>query len=243
MTKSKSVLIVGAGHNGLVCATYLAKAGHNVEVLEVRDTVGGGASTHQFAEGFKVSSLAHILHSLNPKVIKDLGLKRAGLAQGKAIDTISLAKDGRHLTLCTDTVSGEGLSDKDISTYATFKKEFRRYAGALEPMTMNKPPRLKDMDTQDKFTLAKLGWKLRFGLGTKSMREFLRVGGINMYDVLNDEFDDDRLMGAMSVDAVMGSHMGPRTPNTVLTYLHRLRGETNGPQTLPTGSMGQIASS
>lgn len=240
MTDSSSVLIVGGGHNGLVCATYLAKAGLNVQLLEARDRVGGGACTHSFAEGFKVSGLAHVLHSLNPTVCKDLNLPAAGLKPGAVIETISLDKDGKHLTLGRDSVSGEGLSVEDSSAYASFKQEFRTYAAALEPLTMNKPPRLKDMDFKDKITLAKLGWKLRFGLGAKSMREFLRVGGINIYDVLNDVFDDPRIKGAMSADAVMGQHMGPRTPTTVLTYLNHLRGETYGPQSLPSGGMGQV---
>ena len=90
MTKSRSAIIVGGGHNGLVCATYLAKTGYSVQILEARNTVGGGASTRNFADGFKVSGLAHILHSLNPKICKELDLIGAGLKPGSAIDTISL---------------------------------------------------------------------------------------------------------------------------------------------------------
>jgi phytoene dehydrogenase-like protein len=240
MTDSSSVIVVGGGHNGLVCATYLARAGLKVQLLEARDSLGGGASTHSFAEGFQVSGLAHILHSLSPRVCKDLKLAAAGLKRGPAIDTIALDNQGRHLTLGADSVSGEGLAAGEAATYTRFKQEFRAYAAALEPMTMNKPPRLKDMDFKDKVTLARLGWKLRFGLGAKSMREFLRVGGINIYDVLNEVFDDPRIKGAISADAVLGQHMGPRTPTTVLTYLNHLRGETYGPQTLPPGGMGQV---
>ena len=77
MTDSAPIIIIGGGHNGLVCATYLARAGLPVEVLEARPQIGGGASTHSFAEGFQVSGLAHILHSLSPKVIKDLQLADA----------------------------------------------------------------------------------------------------------------------------------------------------------------------
>jgi len=241
MTESKSVLIIGGGHNGLVCATYLAKAGYRVQVLEARETAGGGASRHQFAEGYQVSGLAHVLHPLNPRIIKDLDLVGAGLVTGEAIDTISLGRDGRHLTLGADTVTGAGLSLDDVAAYTSFKAEFRGYARALEPMARNKPPRLKDMDRKDKFTLARLGWSLRFGLGAASMSEFLRVGGINIYDVLNETFDDPQLKGAIAADAVIGHHMGPRTPTTVLTYLNRLRGETYGPQTLPVGGAGNVA--
>jgi len=82
---------------------------------------------------------------------------------------------------------------------------------------------------------------LRFGLGAKSMREFLRVGGINIYDVLNEVFDSSALKGAVSFDAVLGQHMGPRTPNTVLSYLQRLWGECQDAQMIPKGGMGKIS--
>ncbi len=241
MTRAPSAIVIGAGHNGLVCATYLAKAGYAVQILEARETVGGGASTREFAEGFRVSGLAHIHYPFHPKIAKGLGLGPKELEPGTTIDTISLDSKGRHLTLAADTVSGAGLSDADAKAYSTFKREFRRYAKALEPMMMNKPPRLKDMDSTDKFTFAKLGWKLRFGLGTTSMREFLRVGGINIYDVLNEIIEDEQLKGAIAADAVIGHHMGPRTPWTVLAYLQRLRGELYGPQCLPSGGMGEVA--
>lgn len=238
---SKSVLVIGGGHNGLVCASYLAKAGYRVDILEARTALGGGAASSDFAEGYRVSSLAHILHSLSPQVRSDLKLDAVGFDAGDSIDTIALDRQGQHLTLGIDTVAGADLSAADVEAYGRFKREFIGYAKALEPLMMNKPPRLKDMDRRDKITLAKLGWQLRFGLGKTSMREFLRVGGINIYDVLNEVFDSPLLKGAIALDAVMGQHMGPRTPNTVLTYLHRLWGETHSRQSLPTGGMGSIA--
>lgn len=238
----KKVLIIGAGHNGLVCATYLAKAGYQVDVIEARDQIGGAAGTREFAPGYQVSGLAHILHSLSPVVRTDLKLDAAGLNTGSPVETIALDTAGQHLRLGRSEVSGEGLSAADIAAYRQFKADFTQYAKALQPLMMNKPPRLKDMDAVDKTTLAKLGWKLRFGLGKKSMREFLRVGGINIYDVLNEVIDSPLLKGAIAVDAVLGQHMGPRTPNTVLTYLHRLWGETHSQASLPPGGMGQVVS-
>ena len=227
MTKVKKVLVIGGGHNGLICATYLANVGFDVQVLEARDKVGGGAASRCFAEGYTSPSLSIAGYGINKKICKDLNLKFSSNTSQHRKDTIALDSQGNHLTLSDGSVSGKSLSQSDIDAYRAFKLEFRSYAKALQPLMMNKPPRLKDMDRQDKKTLAKLGWSLRFGLGTKSMREFLRVGGINIYDVLNETFDSPLLKGALSADAVIGQHMGPRTPNTVLTYLHRLWGEVH----------------
>ena len=210
-------------------------------MLEAREVAGGGVAKHQFAQGFHSPGLAHVLHPLNPAIVKDLDLKSAGLQTGNSIDTISLCQQGRHLTLAAATVTGAGLSSKDSDAYTAFKSEFCEYSKALEPLAMNRPPRLKGMDRKDMVTLARLGWSLRFGLGAASMSEFLRVGGINIYDVLNEIIDDAQLKGAIAADAVIGHHMGPRTPTTVLTYLNRLRGETYGAQSLPVAATGSIA--
>ncbi|MDG0968783.1 MAG: NAD(P)/FAD-dependent oxidoreductase [Porticoccaceae bacterium] len=223
MTKPVSVIIIGGGHNGLVCATYLARAGYSVDLIEARDIVGGGSSPYYFAEGYRTPGLAHVIYGLNRKICRDLNIDLSTIIG--EVSTVALDLDGKHIRLARDEVFGSTLSSKDQDAYKTFKREFRAYTKALEPLMMNTPPRLKDMDRGDKFTLAKLGWSLRFGLGADSMREFLRVGGINIFDVLNELFDSPALKGALSVDAVLGQHMGPRTPNTVLTFLHRLWGE------------------
>jgi phytoene dehydrogenase-like protein len=235
MTKSKSVIVVGGGHNGLVCATYLARAGYSVDLIEARDTVGGAASSYSFAEGYSTPGLAHVIYGLNQKICRDLNIDLSTMIAD--VDTIALDLDGDHITLQRDQVLGAHLSSQDHSAFKAFKGEFRAYAKALEPLMMNTPPRLKDMDRGDKFTLAKLGWSLRFGLGAESMREFLRVGGINIYDVLNELFDSPALKGALSADAVLGQHMGPRTPNTVLTFLHRLWGEHQNQLSLSAASL------
>jgi phytoene dehydrogenase-like protein len=146
MTKSHSVVIVGGGHNGLICATYLAKAGHQVQVLEARDSVGGGASTQSFFDGYSTSGLAHVLYGLNAKVCKDLKLNIDDASFTQPANTISLQLDGEHLILGRDDVSASSLSTKDLEAYRAFKKEFRGYAKALQPLMMNTPPRLKDMD-------------------------------------------------------------------------------------------------
>lgn len=235
MIKPQSAVIIGAGHNGLVCAIYLAKAGYQVQILEANQDVGGAASVYEFADGFHAPGLVNVPYGLNAKICRELQLDLHLQNPPSVEQGISLGEKGEHLIFTGNQVSGSGLSDKDVHAYQAFKEEFTRYAQALQPLMINRPPRLKDMDRRDKLTLAKLGWSLRFGLGTESMREFLRVGGINIFDVLNETFDNSQLKAAIAVDAVMGHHMGPRTPNTVLTYLQRLWAQTEASTQLNSG--------
>ena len=235
MTKRPSVIVIGSGHNGMVCSNYLAMAGYKVDVMEAKESFGGGAGEFEFAKDFRAPGLVNAAYGLNRKIYKDLQLSPQSEKAAKKIDCVALDVKGEHLILTPDGVSGHKISEADIGAYKKFKKEFTSYAKALDPLMTERPPRLKNMDRKDKKTLARLGWNLRFGLGTDSMREFLRVGGINIYDVLNEYFDSRHLKAALAVDAVMGQHMGPRTPNTVLTYIHRVWAQTHATSELSTG--------
>ena len=240
MIERIDAIIIGAGHNGLVCGAYLARSGLKVLFLEARDAVGGMTSESNIDGDFHIAGLAHTAFPLCAKIRKDLRLEKFGYSAGKEIETIALHEDGRHLRFGRNTVSGSDLTDKDVAAYRRFKDEFFGYAKAMRPMFMTRPPRLKNMDFADKATLAKLGWNIRFGLGRESMYEFLRVAAINMYDVLEEEFDDERLKGALAADAVIGHHMGPRSPGTVLTWLARLHAELNGPLSVVSGGRAQL---
>lgn len=240
MTDRTDAIIIGAGHNGLVCASYLARAGMNVVCLESGDEAGGMSAPRTIAESYHFPGLALATYPVNSAIRRDLKLDQFGYVPGDAIDTIALDANGQHLTIGKRSVTGEGLSEKDENAYPKFREQYLAFAKALGPMFDNKPPRLKNMELADTATMAKLGWNIRLGLGRASMYELLRVAAINIYDVLNDEFDDDRLKGAIAVDAVMGNAMGPRTPGTVLTWLQRLQGERNGSMSLQSGGRSQL---
>ncbi|MFQ6005410.1 MAG: phytoene desaturase family protein [Woeseia sp.] len=234
MTDRYDAIIVGAGHNGLVCSALLARAGKRVLVLEARDQVGGAAMTRPFADGYSVSACAHLLYQLQPAVARDLGLKIDYAA--KNIETIALSQDGHHVRIRRNEVSGVGGPDMD--SYQAFFKRMTRFADLLQTYINKAPPRLANGRAGDYLTLARFAFDVR-RLGKSEMREFLRLIGINIYDELVERFENALLKGAISVDAVLGTHLGPRSPNTILTYLYRLCGN-HGAVGLPAGGMSSV---
>ncbi|MGB5626773.1 MAG: NAD(P)/FAD-dependent oxidoreductase [Woeseiaceae bacterium] len=235
MTDRYDAIVVGAGHNGLVCAALLAKAGKQVLVLEANPQVGGAAITREFADGYSVSACAHLLYQLQPEVRKELKLA-PGLAS-ENMATIALSKDGKHVRLSGDTV--EGVSEDDAASYKRFRKRMTRFADLLRKYLNKAPPRLGTRDLKDLLTLGQLGFDIR-RLGKEEMREFLRLIGMNIYDELDERFENPLLKGAISLDAVLGTHLGPRSPNTIMTYLYRLAGD-HGRVATPKGGMGSVS--
>lgn len=235
MSDNYDAIVVGAGHNGMVCGSLLAKAGKKVLILEAAAQVGGAAVTRPFAEGYSVSACAHLLYQLQPQVQKELGLQLDLAADDMA--TIALSKDGNHLTIRGS--NAEGIGEDDAEALTSFHSRMLRYADLLNKFLNKRPPRLGTKNLSDMFTLAQLGIDIR-RLGRDDMREFLRLIGINIFDELEEKFENPLLKGALSVDAVMGTHLGPRSPNTILTYLYRLAGN-HGKLSQPNGGMSSVS--
>ncbi len=219
MSDRYDAIIVGAGHNGMICGALLAKAGKQVLILEAAMQVGGAAVTREFAAGYSVSACAHLLYQLQPQVLKDLNLNLDYAADD--IAAIALSTTGDHLRIRGNHT--EGLSEDDAVELRSFHARMTRYANLLNKYLNKAPPRLGVRNRRDLTTLAQLGFDVR-KLGRKDMREFLRLIGMNIFDELEERFDNPLLKGALAVDAVMGTHLGPRSPTTILTYLYRLAG-------------------
>jgi phytoene dehydrogenase-like protein len=233
-------IVIGGGHNGLVCAAYLARGGRSVLVVEAADKVGGAAVTREFSPGFQVSACAHLLHSMSSAMIKELRLEEHGLAfAAREMPTVALAVEGPPLLLGTG-----GLSVGDAANYSSYTALLNRLAGALNPLLESVPPRLGTDAWPDKRALLQLGWRIR-RLGRRDMRELLRMGGMSVYDLLKDNFESALLQGALGFDAVLGTNLGPRSPGSVFTLLYRLAaafaasGKSSGQ---PHGGLGGLSS-
>ncbi len=243
MTDAGRIVVIGAGHNGLVAAATLARAGREVLVLEAAAQVGGAAITREFAPGFHVSAVAHLLHLLDPVVVKELALARHGLSLARgALATVALADDAEPLVLEGNRLAAGPASPADRAAYTDFIDRMRRFAAVIARQYGRVPPRLAWDSWRDALPAAALGFDVR-RLRREDLREFLRVVTMPVYDVLEECFESPLLKGALALDAVLGTRLGPRSGNSLFTYLYRLSGSIDGRPgalALPRGGMGAV---
>ena len=224
-------IIIGGGHNGLVCSAYLAKKGHHVLVLEASDNLGGLAETREFHPGFK-ASVAHSISNFSTKVAKDLNLSAYGFTNGATpLTTVGLNASGEHVTL--NGLEVEGVGVEDVDSYKEYRQLMQKFANLLHPFWHKTMPRIGDSSLPSVMTFGKLYLKLR-SLGKGDMGEFMRIATLPARDLMDEHFDSDLLKAVLSWDGLIGSKMAPRSPNaTVLSLLYRMTGEHGGAHIIP----------
>lgn len=220
-----NVVIIGAGHNGLVAAFYLAKAGLKPVVLERRPAVGGVAVTEEFFPGFKCSTLVHSAGPLDARVSTDLGLDRHGLEVIQADPCVfAPSTDGRALILHNDLARTSAalaeFSKRDAERFVEFQRALERIARITGPLMAETPPAIDNPEAGDLWSLLKIGRKMR-GLGKKDLYRLLRWAPMPVADLAAEWFETEVLRSVVAARGITGTFMGPRSPGSSAVLLMR----------------------
>lgn len=248
MTATYDAIVIGGGHNGLVTAAYLAKAGRRVIVLERREKVGGILDTVEIALGVRAPGVAHTVGRLRRSVIQDLGLARHGLVLiDPPVRVFAPQPDGPPLTLWADpsrTAEEQKLrSAHDAEAYAGFDRRVRALASFLAYLHASTPPDLKSPSFADAMSGVRLGNAFR-RLGGKAAREATRALPMAVADYVAETFETDAVRGAIASRAVQYTAMGPWSAGTTSVLLGDSAGNDGGAagqSTFARGGPGALA--
>jgi phytoene dehydrogenase-like protein len=244
------VVIIGAGHNGLTCAAYLAAAGLKVRVVERRKVVGGAAVTEEFAPGFRNSVAAYTVSLLNPKIISDLKLSQHGLEiVERRVQNFLPAPDGSYL------LTGEGrtkeslarLSPHDAGELDGFNRKLEEIADVLRAFVLRAPPNVVEgfgtaaiREGFNAFGTANVLRKLSLEQQRTLLDLFTRSAG----EMLDEVFDSDLIKALFGFDAIVGNYASPYAAGSAYVMLHHAFGEVNGKKGVwghAIGGMGAIS--
>ncbi|WP_315759999.1 NAD(P)/FAD-dependent oxidoreductase [Sphingomonas sp. Y38-1Y] len=220
-------LVIGAGHNGLVCAFYLARAGLSVKIVEARGVIGGAAVTESFHPGFRNSTASYTVSLLQPRIIADMRLHDRGLRiVERPLANFLPLPDGRSLSIGGGMAATQAefakFSVRDAERLPAYYEAVERVADLLRDLALRPPPGARSIG--EALSLAMRARRLdaaaqrdALALFTRSAREFL-----------DGWFESDPVQAAFGFDAVVGNHAGPDTPGSAYVLLHHVFGEVNG---------------
>ena len=234
MPQSSDALIIGGGHNGLVCAAYLAAGGLKVTVLEQRGVVGGAAVTEEFYPGFRNSVAAYTVSLLNPKVIRDLELAKHGLrVVERRLANFLPTEDGRYLKV------GEGVTQAEVARFSAadagrlqaYGQKLEEVADVLRDLVLETPPNVVAGSWRtalpELLHAARLGGRLR-KLNMSMRRQLLGLFANSAGDYLDGWFESAPVKAVYGFDGIVGNYASPYTPGSAYVLLHHVFGEVNG---------------
>src|SRR5437764_6129004 len=213
MSSTHDIVILGGGHNGLVTAFFLARAGFKPLVLERRNQVGGAAITEEFYPGFRLSVPAHSAGPIRPEVSRDMELEKHGLKViAPEVAVTALSPDGGALTLYRDIERAAKeiakFSEADAAKYRDFQSAIEKASRVIAKSLAQTPPEIERPTTADLFGLLQLGRSLR-GLGKANTYNLLRWPPMAAADLVSEFFETDLLRAIIAARGIFGTFLGP----------------------------------
>jgi phytoene dehydrogenase-like protein len=242
----RDIVIIGGGHNGLVTAFYLAKAGFKPLVLERRPQVGGAAITDEFHPGFRCSTLSHNAGPILPSIVRDMQLEKYG-ARFITPDTCvtALSPDGHALSLYQDDGKSAqaiaSFSQKDAARYPEFANSLTKISNVIAEALATTPPDIDHPSSGDLWSMLKTGRALR-GLGKRDMYRVLRWGPMAVADLVAEYFETELLRAVVAARGIFGTFLGPWSAGSSLQLLIRAAGDAHpgGSASYVAGGMGAL---
>ena len=242
----RDVVIIGGGHNGLITAFYLAKAGYKPLILERSVQVGGAAVTDEFHPGFRCSTLAHTAGPILPDVVQDMQLEKHGLKTiTPDVCVTALTPEGRALSLYQDArKSSEAIStfsQKDAAKYPEFQQSLGKISKVIADALATTPPDIDNPSRGDLWSMLQTGRAIR-KLGKKDMFRLLRWGPMAVADLAAEYFETELLRAVIAARGVFGTFLGPWSAGSALVLLIRAAGDSHpaGAASLAVGGMGRV---
>src|SRR5437016_2168983 len=246
MPEGHNIVIIGGGHNGLVTAFYLAKAGFKPLVLERRQQPGGAAITEEFYPGFRCSTLAHAAGPIRPDIIRDMQLEGHGLRLiTPDISVVSLSPDGRALILHNDTQKSAQevgkFSQKDAAKYPEFQGSLAKMGKVIAEALALVPPNIDNPSKGDLWGMLQTGRAIR-KLGKKDMYRLLRWGPMAVADLVAEYFETELLRATIAARGIFGTFLGPWSAGSSLILLIRAAADDHpaGSSWFAVGGMGAV---
>lgn len=246
MPERREVVIIGGGHNGLVTAFYLAKAGFKPLVLERRQQTGGTAITEEFSSGFRCSTLAHTAGPIRPDIVRDMDLERHGLKLvTPEIGAVALSPDGRALILHNDVQKSAAeiakFSKKDSIKYSEFQQSLEKVGKVIGDALKLVPPDIDNPSGGDLWGMLQTGRAIR-KLGKKDMYRLLRWGPMAVADLVAEFFETELLRATIAARGIFGTFLGPWSAGSSMVLLIRAAGDSHpaGSAFYASGGMGAL---